>query len=198
MTLPTGTISLSQVNTELGKSSTATISLNDSAVRSLAGKTSGTISMNDLRGKSAATTFTMYVGQADMYVKTCSTMAIFGYSPTLAPNGCGIEGTLSPTTYNGVTVRAFLSAEYGQTNDTFAVRMQGNRAKNFFNSVALDGVTLNTSVLADLGTDPSSPSGSYRAYSSSSDQTTWIWEKASYTLPYLTNNVGTNISVVLS
>lgn len=50
MALPTGTISMSQVNTELQKPSTATISLNDTLVRNLAGKT-GTISMNDLRGK---------------------------------------------------------------------------------------------------------------------------------------------------
>lgn len=53
MTLPTGTISMSQVNTELGRSSTAQISLGESAVRTLAGVASGAISMNNLRGKSA-------------------------------------------------------------------------------------------------------------------------------------------------
>lgn len=46
---------MSQVNTELGRSATATISLGESAVRTLAGVPSGAISMNDLRGKSAAT-----------------------------------------------------------------------------------------------------------------------------------------------
>lgn len=52
MALPTGTIKMSDVLNELGKTSGSTITLNDSDVRSLAGKTSGTISMNDLKGKS--------------------------------------------------------------------------------------------------------------------------------------------------
>jgi hypothetical protein len=59
MTLPASpnSISLGQVNTELGRSATATIDMNDSAVRSLFGRPgSGTqISMSDGRGKSAIT-----------------------------------------------------------------------------------------------------------------------------------------------
>lgn len=46
---------MSQVNTELGRSATASINLNESAVRTLAGVASGTISMNSLRGKSNVT-----------------------------------------------------------------------------------------------------------------------------------------------
>jgi hypothetical protein len=57
MPTPTGTISLSDVNIELGLSSTATISMNDAAVRTLAGVGgSGTIiTMDNLRGKSSLT-----------------------------------------------------------------------------------------------------------------------------------------------
>jgi hypothetical protein len=51
MVLPTGTISMSQVNTELGRSATASLDLNDAAVRSLAGRPTGAISLDDLRGK---------------------------------------------------------------------------------------------------------------------------------------------------
>lgn len=51
MALPTGTISMSQVNTELRRPATQTISLNEAPVRQLAGRPSGTISMSDLQGK---------------------------------------------------------------------------------------------------------------------------------------------------
>ena len=59
MTLPASgnTISLSQVNTELGRGSTANISMNETAVRSLFGRAGSgtTISMSDGWGKSNIT-----------------------------------------------------------------------------------------------------------------------------------------------
>jgi len=65
MTLPSSSaISLSQVNTELGRSATATINLNESAVRVLAGVggSGTTISMSNLRGKSNIFSFDFYGG----------------------------------------------------------------------------------------------------------------------------------------
>ena len=54
MTTPSsGPINAQHINTELGRPSTQLLSLNDSAVRTLAGRPSGTISYNDLRGKSS-------------------------------------------------------------------------------------------------------------------------------------------------
>lgn len=54
MTLPaSGTLSMSQVNTELSRGSSAQISLGESAVRSLAGVASGVIAFQNLRGKPA-------------------------------------------------------------------------------------------------------------------------------------------------
>lgn len=70
MTLQTsGAISLSQVNVELGKTATATISLNDAAVRTLLGKPSGTISMQDAYGKSH-TTFVNTVARTSVNIYT--------------------------------------------------------------------------------------------------------------------------------
>lgn len=55
MALPsTGSLSMSQVNTELGRNSTQTISLGEGVVRGLAQRPTGSISFQDLRGKSAA------------------------------------------------------------------------------------------------------------------------------------------------
>lgn len=52
MALPSsGAISLNQVNTELQRPATQSINMNDTSVRSLAGKASGAISLADLRGK---------------------------------------------------------------------------------------------------------------------------------------------------
>jgi len=57
MTTPSGTISLSQVNTEIGNPTTTNITLNNTAVRYLAGPpfapSGSAISMNDLRGRTA-------------------------------------------------------------------------------------------------------------------------------------------------
>lgn len=58
MALPvSGALAMSQVNTELKKTETQTISLNDPIVRSLAQKSAGQISMFDLLGKTATSGF---------------------------------------------------------------------------------------------------------------------------------------------
>ena len=46
-------ISMNQVNVELGRGGTTLITMNDAIVRTLAGVASGTISMDNLRGKSS-------------------------------------------------------------------------------------------------------------------------------------------------
>lgn len=54
MPLPTGTISASEINVELGRSATAAFDINRTAERVLAGVPSGAISLASFRGKSAS------------------------------------------------------------------------------------------------------------------------------------------------
>lgn len=58
MTLPTGTISLAQVNVELGRAANVEINMNEGPVRTLAGVPSGAISMDNLRGKTGGAVWT--------------------------------------------------------------------------------------------------------------------------------------------
>lgn len=81
MTLPVGTISMSQVNVELGLSATATISLNQSNVRTLAGVPSGTISMDNLRGKTNEFALTISTDQVDANLRTLAINA--GWNGTI-------------------------------------------------------------------------------------------------------------------
>ena len=94
MTLPVGTISLSQVNVELGLSSTALISLNDAAVRTLAGVASGAVSMSDLQGKSNTFAFTISSNQTDANLRTLALAAGWDQvRPVTATVGTGVAIT---------------------------------------------------------------------------------------------------------
>jgi hypothetical protein len=105
MPLPNGTtISMSQVNTELSRASTATISLGETAVRNLAGVPSGAISMSNLWGKSAYTPMSLsYTGGIGEAFGPCQTVSA---SATVSvANGVGpfsyvwtrTSGSTSPT-----------------------------------------------------------------------------------------------------
>jgi hypothetical protein len=60
---------MSDVNVELGRSSSALISLNDADVRALAGIGSGAISLNDLRGKSISSNYIFSGGISSPHVE---------------------------------------------------------------------------------------------------------------------------------
>lgn len=110
MTLPTGTISLSQVNVELGKSATAQISLNDADVRSLAGVASGLIDLQDLQGKSNVFAFAIAANQTDANLRTLALAA--GWNGTTR-----IQATIN----SGVTISGSVAA-----NSTAALTVDGS------------------------------------------------------------------------
>ena len=122
MTLPaSGAISLGQVDTELGLSATAQIGMNDSAVRTLFGISSGQISMSDGYGKSsvfttlsfgaltvgAAVNSTSYGAYSSVTTLT-STLALMAYRDGATGGAClqliNISGTTcTPSTILNVT-----------------------------------------------------------------------------------------------
>ena len=76
MALPSsGSLSMSQVNTEIGRSSSANISLGETNVRALARVSSGTISMQDLRGKAFLFTFSITSNQTSANLRTLAVNA---------------------------------------------------------------------------------------------------------------------------
>ena len=140
MTLSTGTISLSQVNTELGYSATATISLNDAAVRGLAGVSSGTISMSNLQGKSAGNPFTLafawgYQGYYNNGRESQEEMTTGSSVPI--PSSVYI---------NGAQLRV-INLQYGwgdgggQVYSIVMLQLEGSLAQNHFTSLSGNGYT---------------------------------------------------------
>lgn len=88
MTLPVGQIKFSDVNTELGRALSASINLNDTQVRQLAGILSGTITMNNLRGKTWATSFSTSVAGGQINVRS---IALSNGWNTYGPVTCTIN-----------------------------------------------------------------------------------------------------------
>lgn len=107
MTLPISpnSISLSQVNTELGYSSTAIISMNDSAVRMLFGKASGSISMSDGHGKANTFSFTIASNQTNANLRTLAVNAGWNQaSAVVATISSGVQITSTSTGTPALTV----------------------------------------------------------------------------------------------
>lgn len=133
MTLPaSGAISFSAVNIELGLTSTAQISLNDAAVRTLFGDASGAVAMSDAYGKSntsvptaptsvSASASSCHSASVSFSAPGCTGHLTIDYYQAISSPGCFTATGTSPISVSGLSpstaytfrVRAHNSKGYG-------------------------------------------------------------------------------------
>lgn len=143
MTLPTsGPISFSQINTELSRPATTTVSLNEAAVRGLAGVVSGPIGLNNLLGKAAWVPSLFPPTDSSFGTVTSKNFLIECYD---YPAGATFVWSFGDDRLGGWTVLS------GQGTDTVTVRVTGSPESDFYATVICtvtkDGVSKQASGL---------------------------------------------------
>lgn len=175
MTLPAGQISLSQVNGELGRASTASLSLGDAAVRSLAGVPAGQIGLSNLQGKTlpapgpgpapapspTVLTYSLTSGYMEVANGDGGSINVYtGFYPSF-----GI-GAMTPTTFTGGTNIVHLYSRSSATwpnyssFDYIELYITGLHAQGEFTEIDIGGTKLHP---ADA------------TYNNPSGNSTWLW-----------------------
>ena len=101
---PSGAISMSDINSALGRSSTASISFNDSQVRFLANQDTGSVNMNAMRNKYNFNG-TITVGQVVLFDDI-----LYGYK-----EGLYRTGSLTGTIFDNTKPQLYSSDSYSYT-----------------------------------------------------------------------------------
>jgi hypothetical protein len=135
------------VNIELGRAATATINMNESAVRNLAGVASGAISMNNFYGKSTGFTFNRTISTNIQNYNLLNDMVANGYT-----NGSAFTANI--TINSGVYVwsndTSLAGFDTGNITGTGAINIVNNGF--IIGRGGMGGGTVNTSVTIGTGT----------------------------------------------
>jgi hypothetical protein len=108
-----GTISMSNLNTEMGYSATAQVSLNDPVMRTLAGVPSGAISLSDFYGKTSGFTYNVTISANTTNYNMKAAAITAGWNQT-------VKLTMSVTINAGVYVYSTSTGTYAfDTGSTF-------------------------------------------------------------------------------
>jgi hypothetical protein len=148
MTLPSsGAISLANVSVELGRSSTATTSLGETAVRTLAGVASGAISLSNLYGKSNALAIT--ISPSSLYTTRSGAGSVTSAAATGSGTG-GAGGYTYAWTYvsgSSYTINSSTSA-----STTFTTNLVAEQYKSgvYRCTVTSGGVTASADIQVDF------------------------------------------------
>lgn len=134
-----GAISLGNVNTELGRSSTATISLGETAVRTLAGVSSGAIALSSLYGKSNVS-FTPNGGTSAGAPVSLSDFGTLTASKTIT---CTQAATWTWSRSSGTSGTANVTSGSSATSITFTLNTTGFtfRESTFTLTATAGGIT---------------------------------------------------------
>ena len=120
-----GTTANRSINLEISRSATASSSLGETDLRTLAGVSSGAISMSDFYGASSGWVIT-----------EGSASTSYGYTASY--------GSISPTTYNSSTIRQIVTTSVtvkSSTSYILVLTFSGNQSTSFFSSISLAGVS---------------------------------------------------------